>query len=524
MPDSGWNGKYEAVGNGGWSGSISYSAMAAAVTAGYVASSTDTGHIGSSASFAPGHPEKLIDYAYRSEHEMTVTAKALIAAFYGDGPKVSYWNGCSAGGKQGLMEAQRYPGDFDGILAGSPAANWTGRAAQSIWVAQALHKDDASYIPPDLYPALHRAVLDACDAIDGVKDGVLENPRASHFDPEVLLCKVGESRNCLNAAQVEAARKIYAPSVNPRTCKRLYAGLEPGGELQWQVWGGPRPLSIGLDYFRYVVFEDPKWDYQALDFDGGVARAEELDHSRINALDPDLKSFFARGGKLIQYHGWSDPQISPGNSVDYYQSVEARMGKVDDWYRLFMVPGMAHCGGGEGATSFDAMPALERWVEQKRAPGAIIASGAAPRRIGRIHSARSRRSRSTKAPETPRTRETGCVANRGLPIEPTIYIHIDQNPNCEAMDGQVFQPRTTPRAVVKVRAERHGVERWFDVSGVDRDWQLCQALASLIDDSGDGACYLITGGEWGLRLSDDGEQWGAPYLMLPGDGSDVRFS
>ena len=208
MPQTNWNGKYQAVGNGGWSGSINYGGMAAAVTAGYASShSTDTGHTGGSASFALGHPEKLIDYAYRSEHEMAVAAKAILAAFYGRSPRLSYWNGCSAGGKQALQEAQRYPQDFDGIVAGSPAANWTGRAAQSIWVAQAVHGLKASYIPPEKYPAIHAAVLAACDQIDGVKDGVIENPQACHFDPVVLQCTGGDNQNCLTAAQVAARAK-----------------------------------------------------------------------------------------------------------------------------------------------------------------------------------------------------------------------------------------------------------------------------------------------------------------------------
>jgi len=374
MPESGWNGKYEAVGNGGWSGSINYGAMAAAITAGYATSSTDTGHQGGSASFALGHPEKLIDYAYRSEHEMTVAAKVFIGTFYGKAPRLSYWNGCSAGGKQALKEAQLYPADFDGIVAGSPAANWTGRAAQSIWAAQAVHKDEASYIPPAKYPAIHRAALAACDELDGVADGVIENPMACKFDPEVLQCKAADGPDCLTAPQMEAARKLYAASVNPRTHQRLYAGLAPGSELGWRVWAGPEPLAIGLDHFRYVVFEDPKWDYHTLDFDRDVTRAEMLDRNRINATDPNLKPFFDRGGKLIQYHGWSDPQISPGNSVDYYRSVTALLGNVDASYRLFMVPGMAHCGGGEGATAFEAIPALEQWVERAKAPARIIAS------------------------------------------------------------------------------------------------------------------------------------------------------
>jgi feruloyl esterase len=377
MPASDWNGDFQAVGNGGWSGAINYNAMANAVANGYATSSTDTGHTGGSASFALGHPEKLIDYAYRSEHEMTTLSKAVIAAFYGDAPRFSYWNGCSAGGKQGLKEAQRYPGDFDGIVAGSPAANWTGRAAQAIWVAQGVHKDDASYIPPEKYLFIHRAVLNACDRLDGVEDGVLEDPQRCKFDPMVLECKGADSPGCLTHPQVEAARRIYAWSTNPRTGQKLYSGLAPGSEAGWGTWGGPRPLSIALDYFRYVVFADQDWDFRTLNFDQDIERIEKLDRDRLNATDPNFKPFFVRGGKLIQYHGWSDPQISPGNSVEYYSSVVKELGgaaNVEGSYRLFMVPGMAHCGGGDGTSTFDMMIALRHWVEEKHPPDHIDAS------------------------------------------------------------------------------------------------------------------------------------------------------
>jgi feruloyl esterase len=358
-------------------GSISCGAMTQALDGGYATSSTDTGHEGGSASFALGHPEKLIDYAYRSEHEMTLAAKAIIAAFYGKGPRLSYWNGCSAGGKQALKEAQRYPQDFDGIIAGAPASSWTGRAAQSLWVAQAVHKDEASYIPPAKFALIHRAVLAACDSLDGVEDGVLEDPRRCSFDPKVLDCKGADGPECLTVPQVEAARKIYSPSINPRTKKVLYPGLERGSELGWATWGGAQPLSIGIDYFKYVVFENPNWDFRTLDFDADIARAEKFDGARINATDPNLRPFFAHGGKLIQYHGWNDPQISPGNSVDYYNSVLDSLGgagKVQGAYRLFMVPGMGHCGGGEGTSTFDMVTALEQWVEEKKPPTRIIAS------------------------------------------------------------------------------------------------------------------------------------------------------
>jgi len=376
MPVSGWNGKFQAVGNGGWAGSISYPAMSEALRRGYATSSTDTGHSGGSGRFALGHPEKLIDYAYRSEHEMTVKAKAIIAAYYGEGPKLSYWNGCSAGGKQGLKEAQRYPEDFNGIIAGAPAGDWTGRAAASLRVAQAVHKDEASDIPPAKYPAVRAAALDECDALDGVKDGVIENPRGCKFDPKVLECKDADTSACLTKSQVETARTIYASAINPKTGREI-TGLEPGSELGWATWAGAQPLGISSDHFKYVVFADPNWDYRTFNFEHDIVRAEQIDADTVNALDPNLKPFFDRGGKLLQYHGWSDPQISPGNSVQYYKRVSERIGgpnRIHGSYRLFMVPGMGHCTGGEGPSSFDMVSALEQWVEHGRAPDQIPAS------------------------------------------------------------------------------------------------------------------------------------------------------
>jgi feruloyl esterase len=376
LPKSAWNGKYVAFGNGGWCGSISEGSLTRGARLHYAASVTDTGHTGCNARFALGHPEKLIDYAYRSEHEMAVKSKAIIEAFYGRAPVLSYWVGCSAGGKQGLMEAQRFPEDFDGIVAGSPAANWVGRASQAIWVAQAVHRDAASNIPPAKYPAIHRAVLAACDTLDGVADGVIENPRRCRFDPQTIACSGEETGDCLTAAQVATARKIYGDSVNPRTGKRLYSGLEPGSEMNWQIWGGTQPLSIALDHFKYVVFQNPAWDYRTLDFDRDIELAQGMDTQRINATNADLHRFFDRGGKLIQYHGWNDAQISPGNSVDYYESVLMTMGgreKVHSSYRLFMVPGMDHCSGGDGAYLFDPLTALEQWREQGLAPKRLIA-------------------------------------------------------------------------------------------------------------------------------------------------------
>lgn len=231
LPLKSWNRKFQAVGNGGWAGVISYGAMAEAVSAGYAAASTDTGHSTPGGGFALGHPEKLIDFAWRSVHEMTVKAKAIIRAFYGNSPRRSYWNGCSTGGRQGLKEAQMFPGDFDGILVGAPA----NRTVISLWIAHALLKDPASYIPPAKYPMMHKAVLEACDEADDLKDGLIEDPTRCKFDPGVLLCQAADGPDCLTAPQVEAARKVYAAGRNPRTGKELSSPLAPGSELGWGV-------------------------------------------------------------------------------------------------------------------------------------------------------------------------------------------------------------------------------------------------------------------------------------------------
>jgi feruloyl esterase len=383
LPVSGWNGKFQAVGNGGWSGAINYHAMEQALQRGYATSSTDTGHEGSHAAFALGHPEKLIDFGYRSEHEMTVAAKAVIAAFYGEKAKLSYWVGCSAGGRQGLMEAQRFPHDFDGIIAGAPASDWTGRAASALSVHQALHKDPASCIPPEKYRLIHEAVLRACDAWDGTTDGLLADPEHCSFDPLTLTCRDGQApESCLTLAQIAAAHNIYATPKNVKTGREV-PRLMPGSELGWATWGGPQAFGIGVEHFRYVVFKDPAWDPLTLDFLKDLPKAEQIDHSTINALDPDLSRFFKHHGKLIQYHGWNDPQISPAASVNYYKSVRATVGNVDASYRLFMVPGMAHCGGGEGPNTFDMLTALEQWVEHDQPPKQIIATHTTNGRVDR---------------------------------------------------------------------------------------------------------------------------------------------
>jgi feruloyl esterase len=379
MPAAGWTGKFIAVGNGGWAGTISYDAMSGPLARGYAIASTNTGHLGTEGDggFALGHPEKLIDFGYMAVHEMTVKAKAIIAAYYGNAPRVSYWNGCSTGGRQGLMEAQRFPADFDGVIAGAPANNTTHLVTQSLWIWMAVHRDEASYIPPSKYSLIHNAVLAECDGIDGVKDGVLEDPTRCKFDPKVLECQGADGPGCLTTPQVEAAGKIYSPTTNPRTKQQIFPALEPGSELGWAGKAGPQPLPVATSHWRYVVFKDPNWDYRTFNFDSDVALGDQTENDIINAMDPDLKAFFGHGGKLLQYHGWSDPAISPRSGIDYYQSVQDALGgasKVNESYRLFMAPGMAHCGGGDGPNQFDMIGALEQWVAKGKAPDRIIAS------------------------------------------------------------------------------------------------------------------------------------------------------
>jgi len=372
-----WNGKFLMVGNGGWNGNIDRNALANGVRRGYAAASTDTGHEGGGGPWM-ANPEKLIDFGYRAVHETTAKAKSLINAYYGNAPRFSFFQGCSAGGRQGLKAAQKFPEDFDGIVAGAPALNTTGRAIFAIYAAQALRKEEGSYIPSSKYPAIHRAVLEACDAKDGVKDDVLENPRACTWDPKVIECKAGtDDASCLTPAQVAAARALYQPVKNSRSGKLIFTGLEYGSEMGWSTFGGQQPFATATQMFQQMIFKNPAWDYKTLNYDADLALVDSIEKGNINAMDPNLKPFISRGGKLIQYHGWADQQIPPGTSPEYYTSVTQALGgadKVKDNYRLFMVPGMGHCGGGDGTAAFDMLAALEQWVEKGKAPDQIPAS------------------------------------------------------------------------------------------------------------------------------------------------------
>jgi feruloyl esterase len=377
LPVSGWNGKFQAVGNGGWAGTIPYPAMSAALSAGYATAGTDTGHAGNSADFALGHPEKLIDLAYRSIHEMTVESKTIISDLYGTPARLSYYNGCSQGGRQGLAAAQKYPDDFNAIVAGAAAWNSMAMHGARTMLNLIVNKDQDSVIPPSKYSMIHDAVLNACDASDGVKDGVIENPAKCHFDYVKLLCKAGDGADCLTKGQVESANAMISPIKDPKTGKVLYEGhLMPGSELGWATLGGPQPIGLAVSGLRNIVFQDRNWDYHTLNISSDIARAEKSDNGVMYSGDPNLKPFFDKGGKLLMYHGWSDPQVNPLNSVIYYNNVVKAVGsdKTANSIALFMMPGVNHCQGGPGTDTFNKVKVIEEWVEQGRTPPQIIAA------------------------------------------------------------------------------------------------------------------------------------------------------
>jgi hypothetical protein len=389
LPASHWNGRLESVGNGGLAGSIAEDAMAGALWAGYATAGTDTGHTGSPATgdWSLGHPEKIVDFGWRAIHLMTVEAKGLIAAYYGVPAKYAYWNGCSEGGGQGLSEAQRFPDDYDGILAGAPANYFVHLQIGGNWISQAIHEDPATMIAAAKLPAITAAVLADCDALDGVKDGVLEDPRQCHFDAETLLCKGEENDWCLTSPQIAGLKKVYGGAKNPRTGEQIFPGYMRGGEAGWGLWIGGTQVPPG-DYqhgimvsgLANLVFDGYKWDWRTFDFDKDVAYADKKVGAEINQINPDLSGLKRHGGKMLQYHGWNDPAVSPLNSVNYFESVQTKMGDTSSFYRLFMIPGMEHCTGGPGASSFDHMQVIVTWVEDGTAPDRIVAS-----RPGRTH-------------------------------------------------------------------------------------------------------------------------------------------
>jgi tannase/feruloyl esterase len=398
-PAASWNGKYFGVGNPAFVGAIGYGGMAREIALGYATASTDTGHsdpeaTGALPPWAIGHPEKVEDWGHRAVHEMTVAAKQIIQAYYGKPPKLSYWASCHEGGNQALTEAQKYPTDYDAIAAGDPAYYITHLQAGSLYISWVGLKDGEKapgYIPPAKYPAIHRAVLDQCDALDGVRDGFIENPSRCHFDPASMQCPAKEDYpSCLTPAQVETARKVYA-GAKFADGRQVYPGLEPGSELGWNsMLSGPEPMNINYGFFQNIVFENPKWDFRNFDVDRDTKFADAKLGPKVNMIEPNLRAFKEHGGRLLLYQSWQEPWIPPRSAVNYYNRVVAEMGganQTTDFFRLFMVPGAGMCSGfgvlGPGA--FDAFDVVQKWRETGVAPDKIITSHRVDGVVQRTH-------------------------------------------------------------------------------------------------------------------------------------------
>lgn len=378
-----WNGKLLGTGNGGAGGVISYAALLNGLQRGFATANTDMGTTttGLDFSFGVGHPEMVKDWGYRSTHLMTVVAKQVIDAFYGRAPRLSYFTGCSTGGHQAMTEAQRFPEDYNGIVSGDPANNRTHLHVVNIWNYDATHVDPESYFPVSKARMINTAVLAACDKLDGIEDGIIDDPRRCRFDPATIVCANGDAPDCLTEKQAAALKKIYAGPSNPRTGEPIFPGMSPGSEVNalgldrtlavQPTTGGP--LRVAGQLVNWATgFKGPSFD-----FDRDMAAVDAELGALLNDVNPDLSAFKKRGGKLIMYTGWADPLIPARDLVTYYERVERAMGgreKTQEFARLFMVPGMGHCAGGTAPNQFDALSALDQWVDTGTAPDTILAS------------------------------------------------------------------------------------------------------------------------------------------------------
>jgi len=402
-----WNGKIVVTGNGGYGNALSTRDMAYALSQGYAAAGGDTGHqtpTPDDLMWGVGHPERILDWGTRSIHAITGPARRVAEAVAGKPVQRAYYYGCSTGGHQGYAEIQRYPQDFDGVIAGAPGNNRVRLNAGFLWQHLANHrKGDASQpiIPPAKLPLITNAVVAACDANDGVTDGVVDDPRLCRFDPAGLLCTADDRPDCLTRDQLDALNRIYAGARNPRTGEQVYPGWPKSSEALtvtpdgrpgsgWhQYWGTSEPARA--NFWRHWVFEDPAWDWWSFDFDRHLELADRKVGRLIDQVDADIRAFRARGGKAIVYQGWQDPVVNALDTIAYVERVRELAGsqqETDRFFRLFLVGGMGHCGGGTGATNFgnqgapspvvdadhDLLMALDRWVEQGVPPARIVAS------------------------------------------------------------------------------------------------------------------------------------------------------
>jgi feruloyl esterase len=296
-------------------------------------------------------------------------------SYYGRFAAHAYFSGCSTGGQQALTEAQRYAGDYDGILAGDPGNNRVRLNIGFLWSWQAAHADASAPLPVSKLALINKAAIAACDAADGVKDGIIGDPVSCKFDPAALQCNGADGADCLTKSQVAAVRAIYDGAKNPRTGEQLYSGWVRGSEAGWSNYFVGQQEPARLDFWRYWVFHDPNWDFRSFDFDRDAAYADSQ-MEFLTANDPDLSRFSGRGGRLLIYQGWADPVVPPEDTIRYYKSVRRSMGaeRASSTARLFLVPGMGHCSGGPGPSTFDGLSALDAWVTQGTAPSKILAT------------------------------------------------------------------------------------------------------------------------------------------------------
>jgi Tannase and feruloyl esterase len=385
LPIRNWNGRFQGVGGGGFSGG-NENAVRAPAGAGYVAASTDTGHPGGSGSFALDANGRLNwmlirDNAYLGIHDMTVTAKALTAAFYGKPPRYSYFNGCSTGGRQGLSEAQRYPADYDGILSAAPAINWPKLHVEQLWGALVM-LEAKNFVPMCKLNAVTTAAVEACDGLDGVKDGVIDDPMRCTFDPKVLVGTTAAGCSEFTDADATVVRKIL-DGPKRRDGSFLWYGTPRGALFLLSATGGTpltaQPFAITLEWFRYFLTQNPKWEWASLTY----ATYEQLWDQSIEQFgpvlgtdNPDLSAYRDRGGKLVLWHGWADPLIYANGTIDYFTRVQRQMGgpeKTAAFARLFMAPGVGHCDGGPGPAPSGQFDAVVKWVEDGQAPETLKA-------------------------------------------------------------------------------------------------------------------------------------------------------
>lgn len=367
LPAENWNNKLVAVGNGGFAGSISYNSLAEALMEGFAAVSTDTGHHGSSPEFLL-NSEQLTDFAHRAIHEMTVTAKALTTNYYSIAPRFTYFNGCSTGGRQALTAAQRYPTDFDGIVAGAPANSTVRMTMQQLWNSRIINDTAGLELSANDFTRLNNGVLDACDGLDGLVDGIIENPAMCMANPESI--------DGLSTLEIDALSMIYQGAINPENGSLIYPGFAKGSELGWPAVVNREPFAYSNAMQSYVMNQDPDWDFMNLDFATDLSLLDERANTLgIQAIDPDISDFIDNGGKLLLYHGWNDPLISPFNSINYFTEAMQTVGtNAAESIRLFMMPGVNHCRGGAGFDTWNKLQTIDDWRVSGEAPGRINAA------------------------------------------------------------------------------------------------------------------------------------------------------